>query len=141
MKDERLIYFCNRIIKNNSTLDLIMESFKHINLEYLNEISDGSTDLVRDLISMFINQVPTFSEQLDRFYQNGDYISLGKLAHKIKSSVAMMGISELATDMKILENIAKDGKNIDNYPAYISKFKSISGEAIIELNNILINLK
>ncbi len=118
-----------------------MENFKHINLDYLKEISDGSTDLVRDLISMFINQVPTFSEQLDSFYQSGDYISLGKLAHKIKSSVAMMGISELAADMKILENITKDGGNVDNYPVYISKFKCISGEAIIELNNILINLK
>ncbi|NVO10292.1 MAG: Hpt domain-containing protein [Bacteroidales bacterium] len=118
-----------------------MENFKHINLEYLKEISDGSTDLVRDLINMFISQVPTFSEQLDNFYQSGDYISLGKLAHKIKSSVAMMGISELTADMKILENIAKEGKSVDNCPIYISKFKNISGEAIIELNNILINLK
>lgn len=118
-----------------------MENFKHINPEYLKEISDGGTDLVRDLINMFISQVPMFSEQLDNFYKNGDYISLGKLAHKIKSSVAMMGISELTADMKVLENIAKKGENVDNYPVYISKFKSISGEAIIELNNILINLK
>lgn len=118
-----------------------MEKFKHINLGYLNEISEGSDDLKRDLISMFIQQVPVFSDQLDSLYQNGDYYSLGKLAHKIKSSVAMMGINDLSTDMKILENIAVEGKDQEKYPLFIAKFKTVSTEAIKELNTILINLK
>jgi HPt (histidine-containing phosphotransfer) domain-containing protein len=118
-----------------------MENFKHINLDYLNEMSDGSDDLVRDLINIFIKQVPVFTEQLDSYYQSGDYYSLGKLAHKIKSSVAMMGINELKTDMKTLEHFAKEGKNAEKYPVLISKFKVISKESIVELNNILIKLK
>jgi len=118
-----------------------MENFKHINLDYLNEISEGSQDLACDLIEMFIKQVPIFTEQLDSLYNSGDYILLGKLAHKIKSSVAMMGISELATDMKTLENITKEGKEVEKYPAYISRFKVISSEAVNELNDILIKLK
>lgn len=119
----------------------LMDNFKHINLDYLNEMSDGSQDLVRDLINMFIKQVPVFSEQLDVCYKNGDYVSLGKLAHKIKSSVAMMGIMELTSDMKTLEMIAKDGIDVEKYSVYISKFKEISSEAVNELNNILIKLK
>ncbi len=118
-----------------------MENFKHINTDYLDEISEGNQDLACDLIEMFIKQVPIFSEQLDDLYYKGDFILLGKLAHKIKSSVAMMGIDELTTDMKTLENISKEGKNDDRYPVFISKFKSISNEAIIELNEILIKLK
>ena len=118
-----------------------MKNFKHISTDYLDEISDGSDDLVQDLIEMFINQVPVFTEQLDNLYQSGDYILLGKLAHKIKSSVAMMGIKELTADMKTLELVAKDGKETEKYPVFISRFKTISSEAIIELNDILINLK
>ena len=110
-------------------------------MDYLNEMSEGNQDLVRDLIEMFIKQVPIFSKQLDDLYQCGDNILLGKLAHKIKSSVAMMGIKELTSDMKTLEIIAIEGKEIEKYPVYISKFKSISNEAIIELNDILIKLK
>jgi len=110
-------------------------------MDYLNEMSDGSQDLVRDLIAMFIKQVPVFSEQMDNLYQCGDYVSLGKLAHKIKSSVAMMGINELTTDMKTLEFIAKEGRETEQYPVVISKFKTISSEAIVELNDILIKLK
>jgi HPt (histidine-containing phosphotransfer) domain-containing protein len=118
-----------------------MENFKHINMDYLNEISEGSDDLACDLIEMFIKQVPIFNEQLDGLYRSGDYILLGKLAHKIKSSVAMMGINELTIDMKTLESKAKEEKDIELYPVLISKFKTISNEAIIELNDILIKLK
>lgn len=118
-----------------------MENFKHINMEYLDEISEGNQDLACDLIEMFIKQVPIFTEQLDSLYNKGDYVLLGKLAHKIKSSVSMMGISELASDMRNLEFIATQGKEIEKYPIYIEKFKSISGEAVNELNDILIKLK
>jgi len=118
-----------------------MENFKHINMDYLNEISEGSEDLVRDLIEMFIKQVPIFTEQMDVLYLRGDYVLLGKLAHKVRSSVAMMGIKELTSDMRTLELIAQEGKEAEKYPAYISKFKSISNEAIDELNDILIKLK
>jgi HPt (histidine-containing phosphotransfer) domain-containing protein len=118
-----------------------MKTFKHINLDYLDEMSDGSEDLKCDLIGMFIKQVPIFSEQLDRLYENGDFYSLGKLAHKIKSSVAMMGIDELTTDMKLLERFATEGKEVEKFPVFISKFKEISNEAVTELNTILINLK
>ena len=110
-------------------------------MNYLDEISEGNQDLACDLIEMFIKQVPIFSEQLDSLFSQGDYVLLGKLAHKIKSSVAMMGINELTTDMKTLENLAKEGIYNDKYPVFISKFKSISNEAIIELNEILIKLK
>lgn len=114
-----------------------MGNFKHINLEYLNEMSEGNQDLVRDLITMFIRQVPIFNDQLENYYQSGDYMSLGKLAHKIKSSVAMMGISELTTDMKVLEDMAKRGINAEKYPQYISKFKAVTHEAVDELQVIL----
>lgn len=114
-----------------------MDSYRFINLDVLKEISEGSHDLMRDLITMFISQVPTFSEQLDNYYRTNDFISLGKLAHKIKGSVAMMGINELTSDMKKLELLALEKKDTHKYPEFISKFKQISGEAIVELKTIL----
>lgn len=114
-----------------------MANYKHVNLDVLKEISEGSHDLMRDLITLFINQVPTFSEQLDNYYKSEDYISLGKLAHKIKSSVAMMGISVLTSDMKKLELLAQEQKETHKYHAYIDNFKKVSNEAIEELNDIL----
>ena len=117
--------------------NISMSGYKHVNLDVLKEISEGSNDLMRDLIFLFISQIPVFIEQLDYYNKNEDYISLGKLAHKIKSSVSMMGISELSSDMKKLEQLAQAKKDTKKYPEYIERFKCISTEAVSELNDIL----
>lgn len=112
----------------------------HVNLDFLKEISEGSTDLMRDLINLFITQVPIFSEQMELYLKNQDYCTLAKLAHKIKNSVAMMGIDELTSDMKKLENICTSNPDNDTLKAYVERFKKISGEASIELQHILESL-
>lgn len=108
-----------------------------VNLSFLKEISEGSNDLMRDLISMFINQVPTFSEQMDAYLKNEDYCTLAKLAHKIKNSVAMMGIEELTNDMKKLETLCNTKPNFKEIETMVNRFKSISAEASDELRIIL----
>lgn len=112
----------------------------HVNLEFLKEISEGNLDLMRDLITLFITQVPTFSEQMDAYLKNEDYCTLAKLAHKIKNSVAMMGIDELTSDMKKLENLCTEKPNYNVVKAYVDRFKKISTEASTELRQILESL-
>lgn len=118
-----------------------MISHKVIDLNYLTEMSEGSEELMVELISMFLKQVPLFQEQLKMLYDQKEYIALGKLAHKIKGSVAMMGITELATDMKTLEDTAKQEVEVEKYPILINKFNRVSAEAVTELTQVLNNLK
>ena len=96
--------------------------------------------MMRDLITLFINQVPTFSEQMDVYLNSGEYCTLAKLAHKIKNSVAMMGIDELTSDMKKLENLCTEKPNYNVVKAYVDRFKKISTEASAELRQILESL-
>lgn len=113
------------------------DDFKTVNLAVLQEISEGNNDLMHDLIDMFTKQVPVFYEQFDYYLEHEDYPSLGKLAHKIKNSVAMMGIETLVNDMKKLEKLAKSGnKQKESYISLINRFKTISAEAIEELNTL-----
>lgn len=104
-------------------------------------MSEGSEELMVELISMFLKQVPLFQEQLKMLYDQKEYVALGKLAHKIKGSVAMMGITELATDMKTLEDTAKQEVEVEKYPILINKFNRVSAEAVTELTQVLNNLK
>jgi len=114
-----------------------MRDYKVVNVNQLNEMAAGSRELVEDLVRIFSNQVSDFSVQLDSLNKNGDYVALGKLAHKIKGSVSMIGITELADYMKELETLAKESKQVEKYPDLISKYKTMSAEAIIELKDIL----
>lgn len=114
-----------------------MNDYKFVSLDQINELTDGSPELIHDLISMFLKQVPVFAEQLDTLYKNGEYIALGKLAHKIKGSVSILGISELASYMKELENLACENSQAEKYPELILKYKTISTEAVKELKDII----
>jgi HPt (histidine-containing phosphotransfer) domain-containing protein len=114
-----------------------VDQYKYVDYDFLNAMAEGSNELIHDLIHMFIKQVPIFSEQLDLLLQKGEHLALGKLAHKIKGSVSTMGIYELAENMKVLENLAIESKQVDRYPELIENYKSISAEAIEELKDII----
>lgn len=114
-----------------------MTTYKYVNWDQINEVSDGNLELTYDLIYMFFKQVPVFSNQLNNLYSSKDYVALGKLAHKIKGSVSLLGISDLVQGMKELENLALEGREPERYPLYIEMFNTICAKATIELNDII----
>lgn len=71
------------------------------------------------------------------FYSNGDFTSLGLLAHKAKSSVAIMGMNDLATMLKTFELQAKEARETQMYESYINRFRDETTGAIIELEHII----
>ena len=84
------------------------DSYKYINLSYLNSITDNDIDLIKELITIFIDQVPEFKDGLSDGYKNKDWKKIAAVAHKAKSSVISMGMNDLGNkDLKNLELIAK----------------------------------
>lgn len=116
------------------------EKGKYINLEYLENISGGSKSLVKEMVEIFLEQVPEFTKEMKELLAKKDYQSLGLLAHKAKSSVAIMGMNELAEDLKDFEHLTKEMKDVERYPSYIERFERSCYEAILELNEIIENL-
>ena len=110
-----------------------MSKDKLTNLSYLEEISNGSKEFMLELIDMFFVQIPEYQNLLQELFEKEDWIQLGKTAHKAKSSILMMGITELASQLKHLEENAKEGRNINEYSEIIAKFVSDSSIAITEL--------
>ena len=113
-----------------------MNKDKFIDLSYLNEISNGNKDFIHELIDMFFQQIPEYQDMLTSLYSKKDWFNLGREAHKAKSAVLMMGLNDLAGDLKKLEEYAKDGKNIGEYKEIIAKFVRGSNYALKELNEI-----
>ncbi len=109
---------------------------KLINLSYLKEISNGNNEFIIELIDMFFEQIPEYQNLLQTFYYNKDWLNVGRIAHKAKSSILMMGLNELASKLKRLEENAKESKNINEYSEIIAKFVRDSNIAIQELKEI-----
>ncbi|HBF89206.1 MAG TPA: hypothetical protein DDX39_11245 [Bacteroidales bacterium] len=118
-----------------------MEStYKHIDLTYVTEIADGNNDLIRELVTIFKSQVIEYRAEFYLHLNNENWESLGALAHKAKSSVAVMGIKILAADLKRLELLAREAKDISVYPEIVKSFDIITNEAVVELDDYVSKL-
>lgn len=111
-----------------------------VDLTYLKNMSAGNKELIIEMIDIFRNQVQEFSQGLDEYYQNGDYEQLGRLAHKAKSSISIMGLDDLAVQLKTFENLARTGVETEKYPGFIANFKKETKEAVEELEDVVKNI-
>ena len=107
-----------------------------VNLTYLEDMSDGDEKIMKEMINIFISQVSEFAEEMKDLNNNKEYFKLGNLAHKAKSSISIMGMKNLAKELKEFELLAKEEKDINKYEEFINHFKQLCDLAIDELTEI-----
>ena len=105
-------------------------------LNYLKTMSGGDSKFIREMIDLFREQVDEYKQIMPVLLQNEKYAELGKIAHKAKSSVAVMGMSEVAELLKELEILAQDGKEVEKYDAMVHEFLEQSQLALDELEGM-----
>lgn len=113
--------------------------YKFINTEYLDSVSGGDTDIIGEIVSMFKEQSSEIYQEMQNHFSDRNYKLLGMLAHKAKSSVAIMGMNDLAAMLKTFELQAKEGNESELYESYISRFRAETEEAIKELDDLVNN--
>jgi HPt (histidine-containing phosphotransfer) domain-containing protein len=114
---------------------------KYINTEYLEMVAGGDATLLKELVGLFRDQVAEFNHELKVFLEEKNYSALGNLAHKAKSSVAIMGMDSLANMLKTFEIQAASGKNNGMYGSYIQRFEDDTKSALEELDSLINHLK
>lgn len=109
--------------------------FKYVDLSYLKSIGDGDEKFQNELLNIFKQQIPMLTEQMLTHLEKKEYAELGAVAHKAKSSVAMLGIETLRTKMEILESDTKQGINTDTYHDIVQNFKEIAEKVLEEIKD------
>lgn len=78
-----------------------------IDLSYLKSVADGDEELIKTLVDIFLDQLNEFEIGFTKYMEDEDWVSMASLAHKAKSSILSMGMSELGVAMKKLEMLSK----------------------------------
>ncbi len=112
-------------------------NYKYIKPEYLEMVTGGDPDLIRELVAMFREQTDEIHRDMKSLLSHHDYNSLGLLAHKAKSSVAIMGMESLAEMLKLFERQARDGQQSDRYDDYVTRFGADTKWAVKELETLV----
>jgi HPt (histidine-containing phosphotransfer) domain-containing protein len=120
-----------------SVLITVYQTYMKTDLSYLEEMTEGDQGLIKELISIFSTQVEEYSHQLEKLLDEKNWSELSKLAHKAKSSVAIMGMKDLTDKLKKLEMLAKEGKETESYPVFIEYFKTECQIAVNELQHYM----
>jgi PAS domain S-box-containing protein len=100
---------------------------KLINLEYLEEISARDKKFMQEMIRIFIKQTPGFIDALQRACHSDspEWATIRYMAHKLKATIAMMGISQLQPVIVQLEKYAIQENNIHDIKKLIANIAHI----------------
>ena len=86
---------------------------KIIDLSYLKEMSGNNKDIMVEMVEIFIEQNPEFTEGISSYFENKQWTELGAIAHKAKSSVRIMGMDELGDCLEKIEHYSKGNQKVE----------------------------
>lgn len=106
-------------------------------MEYLDSVSGGDIEIIIEIVTLFKEQAEEIYNEMKINLSSNDHHNLGLLAHKAKSSVAIIGMKDLANILRTLELDAKEGREPEMYASYVESFRADTNEAIKELDNVI----
>ena len=94
--------------------------FNYVRLDYLDEIANGDNEFKKELINIFIKQIPDFIDNMKKYLSENNYEALAKEAHTAKSSVMIFMMEETGDILKNIQLLANKGDKA-NLPSMINK--------------------
>lgn len=82
-----------------------------LDLTYLNTISEGDKEFIDDILTTFLEEVPKDMEQITIALDQNDFVQIGKMAHKIKATLHLLGLGDLKSLAFKIEQTAKSNSN------------------------------
>jgi len=108
-----------------------------VNLDHLNEICDGDTKFIKEMIETFNNKTSQHLTEMKNNVENQEWVSVGRIAHQIKPSMTLLGISSLEQPVRDIEQYGKEETQLDQLPELVNSFCATCEQAILELEDIL----
>lgn len=111
---------------------------KLCNFNYLKSISPDNPKFVREMIQLFLKNVPLFIDTINTCLTSSDWDGVQHSAHKIKSHFDCMGIPKDYRDtVKQIEDYAQHQKHLDLIPGLMLKLEGTIQQAYKELETEL----
>lgn len=106
------------------------------NLDYVEEISGGDDEFKKELIEIFINQIPEFIKNMNKYFTDRNLPDLAKEAHTAKSSVLIFRMEETGKILKQIQ-LNTERNELDSVPELIEVVIADMENALKQLSAIL----
>ncbi len=105
-----------------------MDNYKHIDLSYLELMSDGDVDMKGILLDMLLTEPQGEFEKMQKLAAEQNWDELKQVSHKMKSTLPYIGFEELSETNKRIDKTLWERQN-----------SGLSKEAIAETIPRLVN--
>ncbi|WP_192821173.1 response regulator [Rufibacter sp. LB8] len=120
--------------------DAQLENF-HIDLKYLEDFAHGNVDFMVDILQLFLDQIPEQVQELTRAVSFSNWPLTRTIAHRIKPSLALVGIKAIEDLNTEIEQSVLHRSNLENVSSLVQRMVLLVGKASEELKKIIQQLK
>ncbi len=113
-----------------------MNAFKYIDLAYTDQIADGDLEMKKVMIGMLLEDPVDEIQKMTRLTEEGNWDELRKVSHKMKSTLAFVGNTELTNTNKRVELLSKEEVQVEELPALVSSLNTLYMKAVEELRAV-----
>lgn len=114
---------------------------KLYNLTSLKESVDNDPEEVREMLQLFIDLGLDTLRNMEEVYQDQNYEELGKLAHRMKSSIRLLEIDSLEPVILSIEKNSKEKRNLDQMDSLMKKVSDVLPEVISQIKSEELEMK
>lgn len=112
------------------------ESNSSFNLQYLNEVADGNQEFIKEMIDIFLEDMPKFMQEIVDCSKKDDLECMERLAHKSKSMAGYIMADDLQNKFKKLEAMTSNNSaDTDDIHALVSDLDRRTENIIDQLKN------
>lgn len=107
--------------------------FKVINLNYLKELSGGDSQFIKEMLEIFLANYPKYMKKLTTGIEVKEWVEIRKMAHKIKPTLAYIGLDELIPEFQQVEEWALANTN---YESIVTKINTLNATCKLALEEV-----
>ncbi len=107
--------------------------YAHINLEYMEMMSDGDAEMKKVMLEMLLVELPEEMEKMKVLLNEANWNELGSVSHKMKSTLAFVGNDGMTNANKDIELLAKSQENNERITQLIQVMEGLCPKVVEEL--------
>ncbi len=114
-------------------------SEKLYDLCMIEKLCRGNQEEVKKMVQVFISQVPQAVEDIKSAYKNFDFISVKKVAHRIKPVLGYYAIVKIEKEIRDIEEMAEQARVTYEMEATIEKLDTVIAQIVEQMKKTFLN--
>jgi HPt (histidine-containing phosphotransfer) domain-containing protein len=110
---------------------------KKFEVSLLNKRTGYDPELMKEMFLVFKEKYQEYFDLLRIRFNNNDWVGVSEIAHRAKSSVAIMGMESIREAFDKMESITSNGNEMANFETHLNNLHNDVIDAISQIEDYI----